>query len=192
MRGAIVLFAGLALAAADAAPPMVTATATPASGVAPLRVTLTAAGDAATYAWDLGDGSTAVGPVVTHVYAAGRFVATVTATSAAGEIAQAQVPSPPSAARCRSRRRRRGLRSAPALDRLAPASRAGGRVQIYRGNTTSPRPRGANGRFRTRLLLRSPGPYHAALGAAARPPGSIAIRPRLEACLPRVAPVGAS
>ena len=69
MRGAIVLLAGLALAApATAAPPAVTASATPSTGVAPLRVTLTANGDAALYAWDLGDGTTAAGALVTHVY----------------------------------------------------------------------------------------------------------------------------
>jgi cytochrome c len=85
VRGAIVLLAGLALAApATAAPPSVTAAATPAAGVAPLQVTLTASGDAASYAWDLGDGATAAGAVVQHVYAAGRHRATVTATGASG------------------------------------------------------------------------------------------------------------
>src|SRR6185295_9074218 len=57
VRGAIVLLAGLAFtASANAAPPAVTATASPAAGVAPFRVTLTAAGDAATYTWGLSDG----------------------------------------------------------------------------------------------------------------------------------------
>ena len=37
-----------------------------------MRVTLTATGDAASYAWSLGDGATAEGAVVAHVYAAGR------------------------------------------------------------------------------------------------------------------------
>src|SRR5687768_4409567 len=92
MRGAIVLLAGLVLAAAaEAAPPVVTVKASPAAGVAPLQVVLTATGDAASYSWDLGDGSSAEGPLVTHTYGAGRFVATVTATSASGEQAQAQV-----------------------------------------------------------------------------------------------------
>src|SRR4051794_23447841 len=87
-----VLLAGLAWpSVAAAAPPLVTATATPSSGAAPLSVTLAAAGDAATYAWDLGDGTTAAGPTVQHVYAAGSYTATVTATGATGETAQAQV-----------------------------------------------------------------------------------------------------
>jgi len=40
-----------------------------------------------TYAWNLGDGSSASGPTVTHVYAAeGTFTATVTATGAEGAV----------------------------------------------------------------------------------------------------------
>ena len=80
----------------------------------------------------------------------GRFVATVTATNAAGEVAQAQVVvtgsrrtlTPESAASARY--------GEPAVSRrvLRPAA-AGARVQIYRGRTyvTSARV-GANGRFR--------------------------------------------
>lgn len=60
------------------------------SGPAPLSVTLTASGDPASYHWDLGDGTTADGAVVQHVYPAGRFTATVTATGAGG-TSQAQV-----------------------------------------------------------------------------------------------------
>ena len=76
---------------AHAAPPAVTAQASPASGAAPLQVTLTATGDAATYHWDLGDGTGAEGAIVRHTYAAGRFTARVTATNPLGETAQATV-----------------------------------------------------------------------------------------------------
>ena len=65
--------------------------AAPASGAAPLAVTLTATGDAATYHWDFGDGSSGDGATVQHSYAAGRFTATVTATNALGETSQAEV-----------------------------------------------------------------------------------------------------
>ncbi len=193
MRGAIVLLAGLALAApATAAPPVVTATATPAAGVAPLRVTLSASGEAATYSWDLGDGTTASGPVVAHVYAAGRFTATVTAANAAGETAQAQ-------AQVVAGTRTIALSAPRAADYggtgtltgvLRPAAR-GARVQLYRGNThvTSVRV-GASGRFRARILLRSPGPYHARFGAVRSAPRTISLRPRLTAAVPAVAPVG--
>jgi chitodextrinase len=57
VRGAIVLLAGLAFtASANVAPPAVTATA-----------------DAASYSWALGDGATAEGAIVTHVYGVGNL-----------------------------------------------------------------------------------------------------------------------
>jgi PKD repeat protein len=90
VRRAAIFLAAMALApAAHAAPPAVTAHATPVNGAAPLQVTLTATGDAATYHWDLGDGTRADGAVVQHTYAAGRFTARVTATNALGETSQA-------------------------------------------------------------------------------------------------------
>jgi peptidoglycan hydrolase-like protein with peptidoglycan-binding domain len=193
VRGAIVLLAGLALAApATAAPPTVVASAAPASGAAPLRVTLTAAGDAAAYTWDLGDGATASGPVVSHVYAAGRFTATVTATNAAGETAQARVGVVVSRRTLTLRAPRVADFGAAATLRgsLRPPTR-GARVLIYRGTTHVTTARlGANGRFQARVLLRSPGPYHARWGAIRSAAAGILVRPRLEASLAAVAPVG--
>lgn len=193
MRGAIVLLAGLAFAApATAAPPVVTAAASPSTGVAPLRVTLTASGDAATYAWDLGDGTAGAGATVAHAYRAGRFTATVTATSAAGEVAQAQVQivvAQRTVSLAAPRTADFGD-AATLTGVLRPAVR-GGRVQIYRADTyvTSARV-GPSGRYRTRILLRSPGPYRVRYGAARSPARTIALRPQLEAGLPAVAPVG--
>ena len=64
VRRAAIFVAAMALApAAHAAPPAVSIQATPTRGSAPLDVTLTATGDAATYHWDLGDG-TAAGPII--------------------------------------------------------------------------------------------------------------------------------
>jgi PKD repeat protein len=193
VRGAIVLLAGLAFAApATAAPPVVTAAASPATGVAPLRVTLTASGEAATYAWDLGDGTAAAGATVAHAYRAGRFTATVTATNPAGEVAQAQVQivvaertvslAAPRTAHFGDAATLTGI--------LRPAVR-GGRVQIYRASAyvTSARV-GPSGRYRARILLRSPGPYRVRYGAARSPARTIALSPQLAAGLPAVAPVG--
>ncbi len=91
MRRALILALALAFVpAAHASPPAVSVQATPARGAAPLSVTLTASGDAATYHWDLGDGTTADGAVVTHVFAAGSYSARVTATSGS-ESTQAEV-----------------------------------------------------------------------------------------------------
>ena len=49
---------------------------------------------------------------------------------------------------------------------------------------------GANGRFRARLLLRSPGPYHVRYGAARSAARAIRLRPRIEASLAAATPVG--
>ncbi len=195
MRGAIVLLAGLAFTASShAAPPAVTATAAPATGVAPFRVTLTATGDAASYSWALGDGATAAGPVVTHVYGVGKFVATVTATNAAGEVSQAQVTVTGVKRTLTLRGPTRAGYDEPAVltGSLQPAVR-GARVQIYRGRTyvTSARV-GANGRFNARLLLRAPGPYHARFGAARSSERLVRLSPTIEAPLISTAVVGST
>ncbi len=70
--------------------PIATATATPDHGDAPLTVTLdgTASsdpdGDALSYAWDLGNGTSADGAVVTTSYAAGAYRARLTVTDTGG------------------------------------------------------------------------------------------------------------
>jgi PKD repeat protein len=133
VRRAAVFLAALTLApAARAAPPAVTAQAAPASGAAPLAVTLTATGDAATYHWDLGDGASAEGPVVQHTYAAGRFTARVTATSAGGETAQATVVVTATGLTLAGPRSGRYRQLARFHGRLIPAAK-GARIGLYRG-----------------------------------------------------------
>ena len=133
MRRAAVFLAALTLApAARAAPPAVTAQATPSSGAAPLAVTLTATGDAATYHWDLGDGTTADGAVVQHTYAAGRFTARVTATNAAGETARATAVVTATGLTLAGPRSGRYLQLAQFQGRLIPAAK-GMRIGLYRG-----------------------------------------------------------
>jgi peptidoglycan hydrolase-like protein with peptidoglycan-binding domain len=133
VRRAAIFVAAMALApAAHAAPPAVSVQASPASGPAPLQVTLTASGDAATYHWDLGDGTTADGPSVQHAYPAGSFTARVTATGSTGETAQATVAltavglmlAAPRVGRYQQKLRFHG--------RLVPA-RKGARLGLYRG-----------------------------------------------------------
>jgi cell wall hydrolase len=133
VRRAAVFLAALALApAAHAAPPVVTAKAVPASGPAPLAVTLTATGDAVAYHWDLGDGSSADGAVVQHTYAAGRFTARVTATGAGGETAQATVVVTATGLTLAGPRSGRYQQLARFGGRLIPAAK-GVRVGLYRG-----------------------------------------------------------
>jgi PKD repeat protein len=68
--------------AATGATPLATIQTTPPAGAAPLHVTFTAVGEAASYHWDFGDGGFADGPTAEHTYAAGRWTATLTAQSA--------------------------------------------------------------------------------------------------------------
>jgi PKD repeat protein len=72
--------------AATGAAPLVSIQTTPAAGAAPLHVTFTATGDAASYHWDFGDGGSADGRSVEHTYGAGGWTATLTARSADGEL----------------------------------------------------------------------------------------------------------
>ena len=75
---------------------------------------------------------------------------------------------------------------------LQPAVR-GGRVQIYRGRTYVTFARvGANGRFRARLLLHLPGPYHARFGAARSTERLVRLRPTIQAPLLGTAIVGST
>jgi hypothetical protein len=91
MRRFLPLLLFFVLAPTASAAPTVAAQATPATGQAPLDVTLIATGDAVSYRWDLGDGTTADGAVVNHRYAAGRYTATVTAIGTDGTTALASV-----------------------------------------------------------------------------------------------------
>ena len=73
---------------------------------------------------------------------------------------------------------------------LRPAVR-GAHVQVYRGRTFVASARvAASGRFRARLLLRSPGPYHVRYGAARSAERTVRLQPRIEASLLAAVPVG--
>jgi PKD repeat protein len=85
------LVCGLALLilvpAATGATPQVTIQTTPPAGPAPLQVAFTAAGDAASYHWEFGDGGSADGRTAEHTYAAGSWTVTLTAQSSGGDVA---------------------------------------------------------------------------------------------------------
>jgi L,D-transpeptidase catalytic domain/Putative peptidoglycan binding domain/PKD domain len=167
--------------AAHAAPPAVSVQASPANGPAPLQVTLTATGDAAAYHWDLGDGTTADGPAVQHVYAAGAFTARVTATASTGETAQAAVAltsiglslAAPRVGRYQQKLRFHG--------RLVPA-RKGIRVGLFRAEQRIASVRtGKDGRFFVRGRVGTPDQrYTVRYAGAVSKAVTLAVRPGLD------------
>jgi N-acetylmuramoyl-L-alanine amidase len=194
MRRAAMIGTALAflfVPAAHAAPPAVTAQASPATGAAPLTVTLTASGDVATYHWDLGDGTTADGPVVQHVYPAGKFVAHVTATSPVGETSQASVTitsyglslSAPHTAGYHQRALFHG--------RLVPGVK-GARILLYRGITRVGSAKTEHGgRFSVRGRVGTPdAQYTARYGPAVSGPATVGVRPALTAAFSGSGQVG--
>ncbi|HET7808910.1 MAG TPA: L,D-transpeptidase family protein [Gaiellaceae bacterium] len=182
MRRAAVFLAALALApAAHAAPPAVTAQASPAHGAAPLAVTLTASGDAATYHWELGDGSSADGASVQHTYSAGRFTARVTATNAGGETAQATVVVTATGVTLAGPRSGRYQQLARFRGRVVPAVK-GARVGLYRGQRRIATVRTSrNGTFAVRGRVGTPASRYTARYAGALSNGvALLVRPGLD------------
>jgi lipoprotein-anchoring transpeptidase ErfK/SrfK len=182
VRRAAVFLAALALApAAHAAPPAVTAQASPAHGAAPLAVTLTASGDAATYHWELGDGSSADGASVQHTYPAGRFTARVTATNAGGETAQATVVVTATGVTLAGPRSGRYQQLARFHGRVVPAVK-GARVGLYRGERRIATVRTSrNGTFAVRGRVGTPASRYTARYAGAVSSGvALLVRPGLD------------
>jgi len=184
MRAAVVVAIVLALspAAASGAPPSVAVSATVTSGAAPLQVSFAASGDAVSYHWEFGDGTSADGAAVTHVYGAGAFTARVTGTSATGEAATASVRVRSFAVTLASRGVVGYAGHLRFTGRLVPAVR-GMRISLYRlngrraarGRTTR------NGRFRIGVPVRTPGTYEARFKDAVSNKVAVRVRPRLTA-----------
>src|SRR4051794_27246490 len=187
----LVALAALALPGhALAAPPSVTAQATPASGAAPLAVTLTATGDATAYHWDLGDGASADGAAVEHSYAAGAWTATVTATGAGGETAQASVRVTATGVALRAPKLVGYGKPALFRGRVLPAA-AGTRVTIVAGSrTVTHATTKRDGSFRVRTRVRFPGPYEARAAGAVSTDVPLLVRPLVSASLAGAAVVG--
>jgi L,D-transpeptidase-like protein/PKD domain-containing protein/putative peptidoglycan binding protein len=180
-RAAILVTAMVFAPAAHAAPPAVSVQASPVKGPAPLQVTLTAGGGLAAYHWELGDGTTADGPSVQHLYAAGKFTARVTATSPTGETAQATVAvtsvgltlAAPRVGRYQQRLRFHG--------RLVPALK-GVRIGLYRGERRVATMRtGKGGRFFVRGRVGTPDQrYTVRYAGAVSNAIALAVRPGLD------------
>jgi peptidoglycan hydrolase-like protein with peptidoglycan-binding domain len=162
---------------------VITIQATTATGAAPLHVTFAAAGDAASYHWDFGDGGAADGRTAEHTYAAGRWTATLTARSSTGEAtSQSAVVSAygltlaaPNPVRYG---RRVVLRGA-----LVPAEQ-GLRIALAgpQGNLSSTRTR-ADGSYAFVLHVKRPAEYRATSDRAGSAPLALRVVPKLVAGL---------
>jgi peptidoglycan hydrolase-like protein with peptidoglycan-binding domain len=145
-------------------------------------VTLTASGGDALYHWDLGDGATADGTSVQHVYAAGLFTARVTATAATGETAWATVRITSLGLTLSATRVGRYGALLRFRGRLVPGLR-GVRVALYRGSRRVASARtGKSGRFAVRGRVGTPETqYTARYGGAISNAVALSVRPELTA-----------
>src|SRR5262245_31188399 len=172
------------------AAPIVTVQASTTLGPAPLTVTLTESGYAATYHWDLGDGSVADGPVVQHQYGSGRFTATVTATDSGGATAQASVVV--TSVRLTLRGPKVGTygRRATFRGRMVPIVR-GAPITIYAGSAPVRTTKlDKKGRFAVRVRQRAPTTYSARYQSVPSNPVAVAVRPALDVAAPPSGMIG--
>jgi PKD repeat protein len=169
--------------AATGATPVVTIQATPTTGTAPLNVTFTATGEAATYHWDFGDGSSADDHIATHTYAAGRWTVTLTAqfpdggstTQTATVTAYGLTLAGPSPARYDHRIVFRGA-VVPPEGRLSVAL-AGPHGKIAGARTR------ADGSYTIAARVKLPGEYRATSDRAESEPLALRVVPKLVAGL---------
>jgi peptidoglycan hydrolase-like protein with peptidoglycan-binding domain len=150
--------------------------ATPASGAAPLAVTLTASGGAEPYRWDLGDGTFADGATVQHTYAAGQWIATVTGADGASATVTIHAEAVSLQAPAKGTYGKRAVFTGAVVPATAPTTvtlETGGR-QLATATTAS------DGTFRIALpKLAGPGPYVARTALAASTPAAVLVRPLL-------------
>jgi hypothetical protein len=175
----VAVFFALPMHAGLAAPPAVTVAATPALGAAPLTTTLTAAGDAVSYRWELPGGATASGPRVTVTFQAGRWVAGVVGTSATGEETRATVAVTAVSLSLAGPRVVTYRARAFLTGRIVPAL-PGSRLDVQRDRHAAGH--GvvhAGGHFRIGIRPRVPGAYTVAFAGAVSNAVPIVVRPRI-------------
>jgi hypothetical protein len=165
--------------AASGATPTFTIEATSLTGTSPLRVTFAAKGDAASYHWDFGDGTSADGATVEHTFAAGRWTATATGRSARGETATQAAAVTAYGLTLSTRSPARYGRATMFRGAIVPAER-GLPVTLLgpRGKVAQARA-AANGSYMFRARVRVPGNYTVASERASSPPLALRIVPKL-------------
>ena len=178
----------LALAAASPARAATCSfTSTAARGPAPLKVSYSAACDAATTVrWSFGDGAVADAPSTVHTFRAGAWKASADVTAPDGSITHYDL------ARVVAYR----------LALLAPRSARYGDIVTLRARVTPALPGGITiagsrarrvgaGSYRIRTRLTRPGPYFARFAATRSAPAWVLLRPKLEVSVAGVPTVGA-
>jgi PKD repeat protein len=189
-RVAPVLAVFFVWAAPAHAKPIVHVQASATVGAAPLTVTLTASGDAATYHWDLGDGSAADGPVVQHQYGPGRFTATVTAADASGETAQASIVITSAQLALAGPKVGTYGRRATLRGQMVPALR-GAPITLYSAESPVRTTKlDKRGRFAVRVRQKAPATYTARFETVPSNPVTVAVRPGLDVAVPRSGMLG--
>jgi lipoprotein-anchoring transpeptidase ErfK/SrfK len=165
--------------AASGATPTFAIEATALTGAAPLRVTFTAKGDAASYHWDFGDGTAADGATVEHTFTAGRWTATATGRSASGETATQSAAVAAYGLTLSTRNPARYGRAAVFKGAIVPAERGlpvtllGPRGKVAQARTA------ANGSYTVRAQVRVPGDYATTTTRVSSPPVTLRIVPKL-------------
>jgi N-acetylmuramoyl-L-alanine amidase len=165
--------------AAAGAAPTFSIEASPVTGEAPLRVTFTARGDAASYHWEFGDGSAADGPSVEHTYAAGRWTASATARSADGESTAQSVAITAYGLTLTARDPARYGRRALFRGAVIPAERGlsvalmGPKGKVGQARTS------AKGSYALRASIRLPGTYFVTSERGSSPPVTLRVVPKL-------------
>lgn len=175
-RPLLVAVVGLLVLAspAGAAAPVATARST-----AQLTVSFRAVAESSFFRWDFGDGTTAEGPVVDHVYAQpGRYRATVTTDSgdaSVNAVAYRVAFGAPARVRYGSRGRFTGS--------IWPAAK-GARVEVVGpGGTIARTKTRANGGFKIAARVRSVGPFRVRVAGIESESATVRLRPRIDAKL---------
>ncbi|MFL5970135.1 MAG: L,D-transpeptidase family protein [Gaiellaceae bacterium] len=175
MRCALVCVVAVLIAApaAGAARAQLTIQVTPAAGPAPLHVTFAATGAESVH-WDFGDGTSADGPTVAHVYAAGQWTATATADSERATVvvtASGLTLNGPKLARYGRRAVFRGTvipaEAGVAVTIKGPSGKAAAAKTTTRGT------------YAVKARVRTPGDYVATSARGASAPASVRVVPKL-------------
>lgn len=184
MRWSVLCAALILVPAAHGSTLLISIQATPASGTAPLDVTLTAHGDAAEYLWSFGDGASAEGSTVRHTFAAGRWTVTLTTRSASGETAAQTTTVTASGLRLSGRNPARYGRKLVFRGSVIPAARG---VAVFvvgpRGGKIAATKTLSNGSYSVSARIRVPGNYQAISRAGSSAPLALRVVPKLVASL---------